>query len=168
MRIATGVIVVVVRKYVKSPIASIAKRKSVTCPQSARTSFLRYRSPNTLHIPTTAPTAPTVVAAHTPTGNAKPPPLKGTYAFVGLALASAEPPVPPPVRFAPFGCSRQYTSPAKQRRRNGRTPIGRELSAKAQSEAVQRHFPATGSQKGVEQFVGTVSILNSAKAIGDE
>jgi hypothetical protein len=33
--------------------------------------------------------------------------------------------------------------------------MGRESSVKAQVEEVQRHFPATGSQKGVEQLVGT-------------
>ena len=35
------------------------------------------------------------------------------------------------------------------------TPMGRELSTNAHVDDVQIHFPAIGSQKGVEQFAGT-------------
>lgn len=61
--------------------------------------------------------------------------MKGTKLDEAAPLA-AEPPVPPPVKFAPFG------------------PIGRELSENWHVLEVQMHCPATGSQKGVEQFVG--------------
>jgi hypothetical protein len=36
-----------------------------------------------------------------------------------------------------------------------RTPIGRELSENWHVLDVQMHFPATGSQNGVEQLLGT-------------
>jgi len=58
---------------------------------------------------------------------------KGKYEGVGVVCA---PPVPPPVRFAPFG------------------PIGRELSVNAHELSVHRHCPLIGSQNGVEQFAG--------------
>lgn len=47
-----------------------------------------------------------------------------------------------------------------------RTPTGRESSVKAHVDAVQIHFPAIGSQKGVEQFAGTegVRIMSMVKS----
>lgn len=63
--------------------------------------------------------------------------MKGTYVELEPDEPNA-PPVPPPVRFAPLG------------------PMGLESSAKLQVEAVQIHFPATGSQNGVEQFPGNL------------
>jgi len=62
-------------------------------------------------------------------------PLKGTKLDEAAPLA-AEPPVPPPVKLAPFG------------------PIGLELSENAHVLEVQMQSPLTGSQNGVEQFVG--------------
>jgi hypothetical protein len=90
--------------------------------------------------------------------------LNGTYDGDAVPLASGGPPVPPPVRFAPFGYIISKSSVSNHQcdlgdemgRGRKRTPMVRELSAKAQVEDVQRHFPAIGSQKGVEQLVGTV------------
>jgi len=79
---------------------------------------------------------PRTMAGKTPAGiNGSGALLKGTKLDEAPPLA-AEPPVPPPVKFAPFG------------------PIGRELSENWHVLEVQMHCPATGSQKGVEQFVG--------------
>ena len=46
-------------------------------------------------------------------------------------------------------------------RQKRRTPIGRELSENWHVLEVQMHCPATGSQKGVEQFVGTDKSMSS-------
>ena len=47
--------------------------------------------------------------------------------------------------------------------------MGRESSVKAHVEAVQMHFPAMGSQKGVEQLAGTAGSLSArASVIGKE
>jgi hypothetical protein len=46
-------------------------------------------------------------------------------------------------------------------RKKSRTPIGRELSENWHVLEVQMHCPATGSQKGVEQFVGTDRSMSS-------
>ena len=72
-------------------------------------------------------------------------------------LSSPEklPPIPPPVRLAPLGYVRDDEKTASVMVLRVLTPMGRESSAKAQSSAVHRHFPATGSQNGVEQLAGT-------------
>ena len=65
--------------------------------------------------------------------------MKGTYgSLVWDASAPSLEPIWSSVRFAPLG------------------PIAREVSVKAQVEDVQMHSPLIGSQKGVEQFAGTV------------
>ena len=55
--------------------------------------------------PTRRPKAPTTIAEITTLGNAALP-LKGVYglALVVAAASALSPPVPPPVRLAPFGC----------------------------------------------------------------
>lgn len=65
------------------------------------------------------------------------------------------PPVPPPVRLAPLGCDRDNEKTVPAMALEVLTPIGRESSAKAQLSDVHRHFPAIGSQNGVEQLAGT-------------
>jgi len=89
----------------------------------------------TPNAPKKAPITPISTVGQTPAGTdaGRGAPLKGLYDEVAEAL---DPPVPPPVKLAPLA------------------PIGRELSVKAHELDVQMHCPATGSQKGVEQFVG--------------
>ena len=50
---------------------------------------------------------------------------------------STDPPVPPPVRFAPLG------------------PMGLDVSWNLHESEVQTQVPLMGSQKGVEQLAGT-------------
>jgi len=94
---------------------------------------IRLTTPN---VPKSTPTHPRTMAGNTPAGiNGSGAPLNGTKLDDAAPLA-AEPPVPPPVKLAPFG------------------PIGRELSVNWHVLDVQMHCPATGSQKGVEQLEG--------------
>lgn len=81
--------------------------------------------------------------------------------LLACALELYSVPVPPPVKLAPLGYSQTEMSaePRKERGRalkdGTRTPIGLELSTKAQLLEVQRHSPLIGSQKAVEQLAGT-------------
>ena len=66
--------------------------------------------------------------------------LNGLKLLIGdeeVEAPAGLPPVPPPVKLALLG------------------PIGRDPSVKAQVLEVQMQLPAMGSQKGVEQLVGT-------------
>jgi hypothetical protein len=63
---------------------------------------IRLTTPNA---PKSAPTHPRTTAGNTPAGiNGSGALLKGTKLDVAAPLAPAEPPVPPPVKLAPFGC----------------------------------------------------------------
>lgn len=67
-------------------------------------------------------------------------------------------PVPPPVRLAPLGYGQTLMSaePREEILKDAtRTPMGLELSTKAQLLEVHRHSPLMGSQKAVEQLAGT-------------
>lgn len=93
---------------------------------------------NTLPTPATTPTT-TAPSVHTNAANPVLPnspsaPLNGTYDGVGVPVS--DPPVPPPVKFAPLG------------------PIGRDSSVNWHAEDVQRHLAPIGSQKGVLQLAG--------------
>lgn len=93
----------------------------------------RLATPNA---PNNAPTQPRMTVGKTPAGTrGTEAPLKGTKLDKAEALA-ADPPVPPPVKLAPFG------------------PIGRELSVNWHVDDVHMQFPAIGSQNGVEQLEG--------------
>lgn len=85
----------------------------------------------------TAPAKPTNNVAHTPASGKRDgtgdPLSNGKYDGVGVEWM---PPVPPPVRFAPFG------------------PMGRESSVKAQELSLHKHCPLIGSQNGVAQSAG--------------
>jgi len=87
-------------------------------------------------------------------------PLKGTKLDKAEALA-ADPPVPPPVKLAPFGYGIGVNNISRcqkiggERERESRTPIGRELSVNWHVDDVHMQFPAIGSQNGVEQLEGT-------------
>jgi hypothetical protein len=89
--------------------------------------------------PRSAPIAPTANAGSSPAG-VRTAPFRTPLPVV-VAVAPAPVPEPDellaPVRFVT-------------------EPIGRELSANAHVDELQRHEPATGSQKGVEQLDGTV------------
>lgn len=76
---------------------------------------------------------------------------------MSLGRESSEklPPVPPPVRLAPLGCDREIEKTVPVMALRVLTPMGRESSLKAQLSDVHRHFPAIGSQNGVEQLAGT-------------
>lgn len=75
--------------------------------------------------------------------------------MVGEAALPKLPPVPPPVRLAPFGCEERLILDISQAGGRRLTPMGREMSTKEQVEDVQIHCPLMGSQKGVEQLEGT-------------
>jgi hypothetical protein len=62
--------------------------------------------PSTLINPTITPTAPIRIEGHTPTWIFKldDPPVKYTYGvWLGVLAFANKPPIPPPVRLAPFG-----------------------------------------------------------------
>jgi hypothetical protein len=87
--------------------------------------------------PRSAPIAPTASAGSSPAGVRTAPFRIPLPVVVAAAPASEPDALLAPVRFVT-------------------EPIGRELSANAHVDELQRHEPATGSQKGVEQLDGTV------------
>ena len=84
---------------------------------------------------------------------------------MSLGLESSEklPPVPPPVKLAPSGCVREIEKTVSLMALRALTPMGRDLSLKAQLSDVHRHFPSIGSQNGVEQLAGTRQEIRRGK-----
>jgi hypothetical protein len=79
-----------------------------------RTPQIRLTTPNA---PKSAPTHPRTTAGKTPAGiNGSGALLKGTKLDEAAPLA-AEPPVPPPVKFAPFGCGLNEISRERRTRK---------------------------------------------------
>lgn len=110
----------------------------------------------TPNVPKTAPRRPTATAGHIPVDNAMALLLsKGVKDGSALPEGSKALPWPPPVRLAPFGLIKKYKRGDKNEWNVTHTPIGRESSANWQVEEVHSHLPAIGSQKGVEQLLGT-------------
>jgi len=121
------------KKIVQEIITSFLYMPMLTREMHPETPQIRLTTPNA---PKITPTHPRTMAGNTPAGiKGSGAPLKGTKLDDAEPLAE-EPPVPPPVKLAPFG------------------PIGRELSLNWHVLDVQMHCPATGSQKGVEQLEG--------------
>lgn len=119
-------------------------------------SKMLYARTRTSKVPIPAPINAIITASVTPGGNEGKAPLNGMYAVVDaipISVVVEAPPVPPPVRFAPFGCPAQLGHITRITKRL--TPMGLEPSVNEQVSDVQRHSPLIGSQKGVEHFVGT-------------
>ena len=74
------------------------------------------------------PKNPSVIAGQVPAERlaGTPLPLNGTKEAVADGMALPAPPVPPPLRFAPFGYRGEFSQ--NKGRGIGLTPIGRELS----------------------------------------